>query len=191
MSEGGIQSTVSSLISTHRRLLIRLGIGIGILVFGVLLFSLIRSLVSGDTYVRIIDTSNTDTYNGPSPGADIKGVGIVKAKTGKMIFASTVSSSKILPGQKEGQNTFIDASQALGDPEKKEEDAYVALGGLGGELILTVPTKLQAGDVLTVYEIGAPTGPRAEPVEIFTSKKPSGPWKKQGSGAGPLTITIQ
>lgn len=166
-----------------------LTITLGLLLIVVFVFIVIF-IANSKTYVRIVDTSDDRALEGLAPGADIDAIAIEKWKNNertKAVFAGTVinESAQIA----ESGEAYSNSESALGNPESDEQTAFVSLNG--GELIVSIPKRLNRGDTLSVYEIGAVNAVRSDSYDVYTSKKSDGPWELRGSGNGPLSVVIE
>jgi hypothetical protein len=169
---------------SRRRLLI-----IGAVVLAVLGLVVFAFFYSNTTYVRIVDMSSIPNDTSSAPGADINAVGLLKKDSTNSLYATKVVSSDLHDGSAGVANESKDASSIVGSPDDDQAIKYVSLG-IGGSIVAQLNAPLRAGDQLTVYEIGIDTGPHAEYYEVFTSKKPNGPWKSLGTAAGPHTFSF-
>lgn len=158
---------------------------------------------AGDPYafVRIDDLSEfNDTEDG---GADIDAI-VLDKLSGGQFYADTVEAFSFGGGTAEE----LDAEAALGAPDAFEDypavatcrvdGGFVSLGGIGGQLVLGMESNIEAGDTLTVLEVGGcdfggPNDAILDDIEVFVgiSKEPSGQWESLGSGEGPaVSFTV-
>jgi hypothetical protein len=140
------------------------------------------------TYIRVADQSKNGALRGAAPGADLRGL-VLQQGDRAPIFASAVAAAAIMPGSEEtgDRNGYQDAAVVLGNPA--DDDAFVSLGG-GGEIILQLPVRAQAGDQLTVHEFGAPSAPSPDHYRVFVGSAPDGPWQELGEGSGTASFTL-
>ncbi len=146
------------------------------------------------TYVRIDDLSaEADT---PDGGADIDA--IVLSKGGTEFYADSVEAYE----HGGGLGSELDPAEALNGPDAFEDwpdtdtcrvdGGFVSLGGLGGHLIVHMSAVIEAGDALTVLEVGGCDfdGGTAiiEPVDVYVSvaaEFDQAHWVSLGEGSGP------
>jgi hypothetical protein len=152
-------------------------------------------------YVRIDDVSgNATTIDG---GADIDAIILFKAAGGAS-YADTVEGFE----HGGGFGTEVDPSDALFGPDAFEnysgvgagtdrchvDEGYVSLGGDGGMLIVHMQEEMEAGDTLSVLEVGdcefwdddsKDAIPDDVKISVSVGKAVDGQWTILGTGSGP------
>lgn len=148
-------------------------------------------------FVRVDDVSgNSEDIDG---GADLDSIILDKAD-GSTVYADTVES--FLHGA--GFGDMLDPTEALGAPDSffnypaslecDVDVGFVSLGGTGGQLIVQMGGAIEAGDTLTVLEVGNCDNDVgiADDVEVFVSvaADDSRDWVALGGGGGSPDITF-
>ena len=147
-------------------------------------------------YVRLDDLSNNQ--DGEDPGADIDAVILTKGGTGATSYA--LNSVDYSPGVTAGDNQV--PSDATGAPDAfaaypdtttcNADEGFVTLGGFG-YIILEMGDKMEAGDTITVLEVGGcdyggsnPAKVETVQVQVSVADSATNPhWQVVGSGQGP------